>query len=287
MTENRENSNNTHNFFNNFDFLNFSFKQIPNFKKCIELGGKNGIGFEPNPEIYNQLTEEMSNDSSLKTQKILNGTPSNIKVNENTLHHFRFTLCKDYMEYLTGITESKESILNAIQLSHDYVYISQDNFDSDVILFKRGFKTNYSNWTAYTNHLTSDIYFNILFNFYKLGYIEEYAIFYSEPIKNSNSPYIHPLNSSVDQDLYDSDLHPYKRENIKFHNIFHKLNIIITINGFKDIDKLLNEIPGEKSIIYDSRSGIYEKDLEEFIEPDSEEKRGFMGKVNNFLSSDN
>lgn len=286
MTENSDTSNNNNNFFNNYDFLNFSFNQIPNFKKGIEYGGKNGIGFEPNLEQYNQLIEEISNDTSMKTQKILNGNPSNIKINENTLHHFKFTLCRDYIEYLTGINETKETILNAIKLSSDFVYISQDNFDSDVTLFKRGFKTNYSDWTAYTNHLTSNVYFNMLFEFYKLGYIEEYVLFYSEPIKNSNNKTIHPLNSSIDQDLYDQDLHPYKQENIKFHNIFHKLNIIITVKGCRDMDEIIKKIPEEKSLIYDSRNGIYEKDLEEFVEPDPEPKKGIFGKVNDFLSSD-
>lgn len=281
-----ENPDPRNNFFNEYDFLNFSYNQIPNLKKCINFGGKNGIGFESNPEKYEQLIEEIKNDPKLKTQKILKGNPSNIMINEKTLHHFKFTLCKDYMEYLPGLNETKESIQNAIQLSSDFVYISQDNFDSDVILFKRGFKTNYSNWTAYTNHLTSNIYFNIIFEFYKLGLIEEYVIFYTEPIKDSNNRYIHPLNSSTNQELYDQDLHPYKKENITFHNIFHKLNILITVKGYKNITQILEKIEGEKSILYDSRSGIFDKKIEGFVEPSPEPKKGLFGKMNNFLSSD-
>ncbi|MBR0471761.1 MAG: hypothetical protein IJI98_03565 [Methanosphaera sp.] len=282
MTENTQTTNN--NYFDNYDFLNFSYKQIPNFKLCKKFGGKNGIGFESNPEKNDQLIEEINNDPNLKTQKILKGNPSNIIINENTLHHFKFTICKDYMEYLPGQIESKESIQNAIKLSSDFVYISQDNFDSDVVLLKRGFKTNYSDWTAYTNHMTSNIYFNILFEYYKLGLIEDYIIFYTEPIKNSDNKYIHPLNSSPDQDTYDSEIHAYKKENMKFNNIFHKLNIIITVKGYKDIDKILEKIEEEKSILYDSRNGIYEKDLEGSIEDEPEPKKGLLGKVNNFLS---
>ena len=279
MTENTDITNNNSNYFNNYDFLNFSYNQIPNFKKGIKYGGTNGIGFEINPEKYNKLLEELNNDSKLKTQKILKGNPSNIIINESTLHHFKFTVCQDYIEFLPGINETKEAILNAIQLSSDFVYISQDNFDSDVTLFKHGFKTNYSNWTAYTNHITSNTYFNIIFELYKLGHIEEYVIFYTEPIKDSNNKYIHPLNSSNDQGSYNPDLHPYKEENVKFHNIFHKINILLTIKGFKEIDEILETIEGEKSILYDSREGIFEKDLEGIIESEPEPKKGIFGKI--------
>lgn len=286
MTDNSDTTNNNNNYFDDFDFLNFSFKQTKNFQTGVNFGGKNGISFETNPEKYNQLTEELNNNPSLKSHKILNGRPSNIKLNENTKNHFKFTTCIDYMEYLSGIEETKESIFNAIQLSSDFVYVSQDNFDSDVILFKRGFKTHYSDWTAYTNHITSNIYFNILFNYYKQGYIEDYLIFYSNPITNSNNPHIHPLNSSIDQDVYHEDLHPYKKENVKFTNIFQKLNILIGVKGFKLMDETFEKIENEKSIIYDSRNGIYEKDLEDFIEPEDNDKKSILGKVNDFLNSD-
>lgn len=286
MNNNIDSTNNNFNFFDEYDFLNFSFRQIPNFKKGLEFGGTNGIGFEKDSEKYNKLIEEIRNTKTLQTQKILKGNPSHIKLNENTLHHFKYTLCIDFIEYLSGFTETKEAIYNAIQLSKDFIYISQDNFDSDVILFKRGFKTNYSNWTAYTNHLTSNIYFNMLFEFYKLGIIEDYIIFYSEPIQDSNNKYIQPLNGSTDQDEYNADLHPYKRTDIKFHNVFHKLNILIAVKGFKNIDETYNKIEGEKNILYDSRNGLYEKDMEDFVEPKKEPKKGIFSKVNDFLGSD-
>lgn len=285
MTDNKEPRGNNYNYFNDYDFLNFSFKQITNYEEGLKFGGTRGICFESNPEKYKKLLEEINDDETLNELKILKGNPSNIKINENTLHHFKFTTCIDFIEYLPGLEETRESILNAIKLSSDFVYISQDNFDSDVMLFKRGFKTNYSDWTKYINHLTSNIYFNILLDYFKLGYIEDYIIFYSEPIEDSNNQYIHPLNSSSNQETYDKNSHPYKNDNVKFTNIFHKLNVIITIKGYKNIDEIYEKIEGEKNIIYDSRNGIYEKGFEEFDEPKPKQKKNLFGKVNTFFNS--
>ena len=44
-------------------------------------------------------------------------------------------------------------------------------------------------------------------------------------------------------------------------------------------------IPGEKSIIYSSRKGIYEDTSENFIE-EEEKKPGLLEKLNNYLNSE-
>ena len=55
MSQNRKSANNNNNYFDNYDFLNFSYKQIQNFKECKKFGGKNGISFENNSEKYDKL----------------------------------------------------------------------------------------------------------------------------------------------------------------------------------------------------------------------------------------
>ena len=111
-------------------------------------------------------------------------------------------------------------------------------------------------------------------------------IFYTTPIKDSTDSIIHPLNSPKNQPDFNDDRHPTKNEKVKFKNIYRNLNIIITIHGCKDIDEIYDSINGEKSVIYDSRQGIFNNLSEVFIENNSNQDKGLIEKVNDFLNSE-
>ena len=146
--------------------------------------------------------------------------------------------------------------------------------------------TKYSDWSRKINHLTSNIFFNILFDFYKRGFIEDFLIYYTIPIKNSKDPIIHPLNSPKNQPNFNEESHPSKNENIKFKNIYRNINVLITKNGYKKIDDILESTKKDNHILYDSRTGIYDDSTEKFKDKTNFKSESIIGKVNKYLNSD-
>lgn len=285
MAANNETTNNKDNI-TDYDFLDLSYDTLSGLSYGKKLGGNRGISFEITPEKFQQLIEKSKTDKKLAKHKIINQNPLNIKVNNINKEQFDFTVCLDTTSVLNGIDETRILLEKALRLSKKFVYISQTNFDSDVVLFKKGFKTNYSDWSRMNCHLTSNVFFNILFDFYKRGFIEDYIIYYTVPIKNSKDPIIHPLNSPKNQPAFNEENHPSKNENIKFKNIYRNLNILITKNGFKKIDDVLESTRKDNHILYDSRTGIYDDSTEKFKDKTYNKNRGIFGKVNKYLNSD-
>lgn len=273
--------------FQDYDFLDFGCSQGASLRFGVNtLRGTRGIGFDIDPQKIEEANELLKNEEEFQGEHIvICQDVLKIKYTPLTAHKFRFTTCIHFLEHLPGIREAKQVMFNAIKLSSKFVYITEPNFDSDVNLFKQGFKTHYSDWTSHTNHMTSNIFFNILFDFYKIGYIEDFIIFYITPIKDSSDPIIHPLNSPKNEQLFDKDAHPAKDDKVEFKNIYKDIGIIITIKGYKKIKNVYQMIPGEKSIIYSSRKGIYEDTSENFIE-EEEKKPGLLEKLNNYLNSE-
>lgn len=273
--------------FKEYDFLDFGCSKGASLRfGAKKFKGKRGIGFDIDPrkvEIANQLLQNQRKYYGKHKAVIRDVTKLN--VTNETAHKFRFTTCIHFLEQLQGINDTKQALFAAVKLSSKFVYIAQPNFDADVNLFKKGFKTHYSDWTSHTNHITSNVFFNILFGYYKIGYIEDFMIFYSKPIKDSSDPVIHPLNSPKNQQEFDENAHPAKVENVKFKNIYKEINVIITIKGYKKIDNIYDMIRGEKQIIYDSRNGIYEGTAENFAKKTVKDK-GIFGKMNEFLNSE-
>lgn len=286
MVDNTKTIKNNADNIDDFDYLDLSLNQPNSLNYGRKFGGKRGITFEVDPEKFKKIDEQIKSDKKLCQHKIINEDPLKIKITDNNKKHFEFTTCLDLIECLEGIAETRIIINKALNLSKKFVLIVQPNYDSDVNLFKNGFKTNFSDWSRHTNHLTSNIFFNILFDFYKKGYIEDYMIFYTNPIKDSTDPVIHPLNSPKNQPTFNDDKHPTKNEKVKFKNIYRNLNIIATISGYKKIDEIYDKVRGEKSIVYDSRHGIYDNSNEEIIEKRRRNGKGIIKKMNDFLNSD-
>jgi hypothetical protein len=285
MDNNNETSKNEDNI-TNYDFLDLSYDSFSGLSYGKKLGGQRGITFETDSEKYQQLIEKSKTNNEISKHKIINQDPLNIKVNKFNKEKFDFTVCLDTTSGLNGIAETKILLEKALRLSKKFVYISQINFDSDVVLFKKGFKTNYSDWSRKNNHLTSNIFFNILFDFYKRGFIEDFIIYYTIPIKNSKDPIIHPLNSPKNQPEFNQESHPSKNEKIKFKNIYRNINILITKNGFKKIDDILESTKKDNHILYDSRTGIYDDSTEQFKDKSKDNRHSLFSKVNDYLNSD-
>lgn len=269
-----------------YNYIDFSFDSVTGLTYGKKLGGKQGISFESDPRKYENVIEKIKTNEKLSNDKIMNENPLDIKINPYNKHKFDFVTCLGGTSVLDGIAQTRTLIFKSLMLSSKFVYINQTNYDSDVFLFKKGFKTNISDWSRNTNHLTSNVYFNLLFDLYKMGYIEDFIIYYTIPIKDSKDSIIHPLNSPKNQPTFSDDAHPAKNENIRFKNIYKYLNVLITNTGYKKIDDVLGKINNDKHILYDSRTGIYDDSTEEFIDRSNRRGKNIFGKVNQYLNSD-
>lgn len=243
---------------NNYDFLDLSYDPKTSLPYAKKMGGKKGLSFEADTSKYNQLTKNIQNNKELKEHKILNENPLKIRINENNKKQFDFTVSLDFIDTLNGLGETNTLLYKATQLTKKFIFISHPNYDSDMNLFKKGFKTFYSDWSRNTNHITSSQYFNLLLNFYQKGYINEYMIFYKNPITGSDNTIIHPLNSPKNQPKYDEKIHPIKDKEVKFDNVYRNINVLISTDENEDIDKIFKSVNGEKKVIYDSRKGIFD-----------------------------
>ena len=61
-------------------------------------------------------------------------------------------------------------------------------------------------------------------------------------IENSSSPIIHPLNSERDSQLYSSELHDYKNENVNFSHVYETVGLFLILKKrflLKNILKML------------------------------------------------
>lgn len=143
-----------------------------------------------------------------------------------------YTTIFHMLEHLNNVTEAKEHINKACIISKDSVYIKQPFFDSDPLLFKDGFKTFYSHWTGHPNKMTTPDFFFILEDLIHKNIISDYLIGYKLPITNSDSYYIHPLDSPIDSKYYDPNKHPPKNSDVSFaYPLFYEIMIAIDING--------------------------------------------------------
>lgn len=286
MVQEKKTVNDKRNSINEYNYLDFSFDSITGLTYGKKLGGNKGISFESDSRKYEHVIEKIKSNDKLSKDKIINDNPLDIKINPYNKHKFDFVTCLGGTSILDGIDETRTLLFKSLLLSSKFVYINQTNYDSDVFLFKKGFKTNISDWTRNTNHVTSNIYFNLLFDFYKKGYIEDFIIYYTIPIKDSKDSTIHPLNSPKNQPTFNDESHPAKNEHINFKNIYKYLNVLITVTGYKKIDEVLDKINNKKHILYDSRTGIYDDSTEEFIDKKNKKGKNIFGKVNQYLNTD-
>ena len=61
---------------------------------------------------------------------------------------------------------------------------------------------------------------------------------------------------------------------------------LITKNGYKKIDDILESTKKDNHILYDSRTGIYDDSTEKFKDKTNFKSESIIGKVNKYLNSD-
>lgn len=239
----------------NYDFLDFGCSVGMSLAFGVKyLNGHNGIGID-----IDEKKIRIANENLKHTDKF-NGNHTavcfdvlNADKYDQFENKFRFTSCIHFLEHLNSNRDVEVAIRCAVKFSRDFVYIIQPNMDQDILLFKNGFKTYFSDWSGHTNLVTSYEFFKILNKIKEEKLIGDYIIFNNKKIENSNSPIIHPLNSPEDQHEYNKNIHPPKKMNVKFNGVYEEIGVFIIKKENFDADIYLKKISTDYKIIYDSR----------------------------------
>ncbi|MEC7291248.1 MAG: class I SAM-dependent methyltransferase [Pseudomonadota bacterium] len=124
--------------------------------------------------------------------------------------HVRFSVLSHFLEHLPSVTDANLSLLSAAEISTDFIYVRQPNFDADGYLFNLGYKTYWSDWHGHPNRMSSLELFRSFDYLQKRGSIQAFEIFATGRIRDSQHSSIHPLASPQNQNAYDETVHPEK-----------------------------------------------------------------------------
>ena len=102
------------------------------------------------------------------------------------------------------------------------------------------------------NLKTSEEFNNMFENFRENNIIKDYVIFNSNLIQDSSSILVIPSTATLAKP-YDEEHFPPKDMNISFDGIYENLGIFLILKDNVSVDKYINNVKGEKKIIYDSR----------------------------------
>ena len=89
----------------------------------------------------------------------------------------RFCILSHFLEHLPSTKDATLSLLSATEISTDFIFVRQPNFDADGYLFNLGYKTFWSDWHGHPNRMTA-LEMHRAFEFLlKRGSLERYEIF--------------------------------------------------------------------------------------------------------------
>lgn len=240
---------------NEYDFLDFGCSNGSSLAYGVKnLYGRRGIGLDNDYEKIESANENLKNVEKYHGQhKAVFFDVLETRDYPLLEKQFEFTSCIHFLEHLSSLMDVSQAIRNAVCFSRKFVYIIQPNFDQDLLLFKNGFKTYYSDWSGHTCHLTSYDFYRIL-NILKMeNDIKDYIIFYRNSIKSSSDALIHPLKSPIDQQYYDEKLHPPKKSNVKFNGVYEEIGALLIIDSNINVEDYIDTFKEDIKVIYDSR----------------------------------
>ncbi len=210
-----------------YDFVDFGASKggSIDFAKFY-LGGKNGLGID----ISTEKIEAMIASG----YDCIHGDITNLEnIPDDSV---RFVVLSHVLEHLYNIEDISKSIKEALRIATDFVFIQGPYFDGDEYLKQHGLKFYWSDWHGHTYHLTTQDLDNILED---TQTVHRYKSFYREEVKDSSSPYIHPIDSPIDQHDYDSQKHPPK-DTIHFtQKMYKEIICIVAKRDFNYWDRLL------------------------------------------------
>ena len=224
-----------------YDFIDFGAnKDAVIAFVCKAFGADNGLGVDPDPA---RVEEARSTNCDAVAHDPAQGLRIDGKV--------KFATLINYLNRTASFSEARENVISALKVSRDFIYIQQPFYDGDGYLLSRGLKFFWSDWSRYSNRLTSLDFHNMLQPLVDSGMVHDVRIYASTPVRDSTSPDIHPLGSSSNQNQYDPERHGEKPFVAFDRLIFRELKILASRRPECDLDRFEQRFRWDK-IIYSS-----------------------------------
>jgi SAM-dependent methyltransferase len=141
-----------------------------------------------------------------------------------------FVTMTHFLEHLPSVKAADQFLRKAVAVARQFVLVKQPFFDADGYLAHRGLKLFWSDWTGHPNKMTSLDFYLSLNRMKRQELIRGFSIHFVDKIVSSNHPTIHPLDSPVNQQVYDSTVHPIKERGISLDHVFKEIFVLIHID---------------------------------------------------------
>lgn len=213
-----------------YDFLDIGASKGGSTEFASTTFGGKGLGVDIDPAKIAKLKERGFDG--------LVADAANLSLPDKSVD---YTVMMNFLEHLPSRDVAAAIIKQAARVSRKFVYIYGPNFDDLDYLASVGLKKFYADWPVYhTWHHTRD----------ELAEIAKsldlpFTIVETERLRRSTHKYLLPMKTDPQQNYYDSDIHPPKKDFRLKQKVYgwitmivetgdsNSLDIFATANGFR------------------------------------------------------
>lgn len=143
----------------------------------------------------------------------------------------RFVLMAHFLEHVPSLVDVASIVRNAARCAREFVFIRQPYFDADSYLFLHGLKLYWSHWSGHPNNMTMLELRNVLEPLLLSGALQRYTLYGLNPIRDSGSPFVHNLDTPVNQHHWDEDKHSRKRHVVFTQPVYQETMAVLDVDG--------------------------------------------------------
>ncbi len=141
----------------------------------------------------------------------------------------RFVSMMDFLEHLPDSAGVEDVLCRAKSAARDFLFIRHPSFEDEHYLNAVGLKQYWTDWPGgHTAKLTVADFTGI---FHRLG-LNDYAICYRQPARDSEDPVILPLSAPPDQHHYDATQHDEKPQVVFPRLVYAQIDFFVALRPF-------------------------------------------------------
>jgi hypothetical protein len=142
----------------------------------------------------------------------------------------RFVSMMDFLEHLPDLAGVEAVLSRAKSAARDFLFIRHPSFEDEHYLNAVGLKQFWTDWPGgHTAKLTVADFTGI---FQRLG-LHNYAIFFREPVKDSEASVMLPLSAPPNQHHYDAAVHGEKPRVVFPRRIYGQIDFLVALRPFQ------------------------------------------------------
>lgn len=201
-----------------YDFLDLGSSRGGSIEYCSRrFGARRGLGVERHPDKVRQLHE-----------KGLDVLACDLFALDLPPASFRFVSMLDVLEHLPDLATVERALGVARDLARDFLFIRHPLFDASPFLASVGLKQYWTDWRGHTAHILVSDFFEM---FRRLG-LQQVALNYRQPARDSDDASLLPLAAPPDQHHYDAALHGPKPRVVFPRSIHGQLDLFVALRAY-------------------------------------------------------